>query len=98
MPLGKRTAATVATFVGKVAGTVVTARWAGERWDFSVALGVLMQAKGLMEVAVLAVLLEAGVIGPVVFSGLIAMAVVTTVIAAPLTRAALGGRREMATA
>ncbi|WP_198374664.1 cation:proton antiporter [Neoroseomonas rubea] len=89
--------ATVATFAGKVAGTALPARQAGESWSFALALGVLMQTKGLMEVVVLAALLDAGMIGPVVFSGLIAMAVVTTVIAAPLARLALGQRGDIRT-
>jgi hypothetical protein len=52
-------------------------------------LGALVQAKGLMEVVVLAVLLDAGLIGPTVFSALVAMAIACTLAAAPLTRLAL---------
>ena len=54
------------------------------------ALGALVQTKGLMEVVVLAVLLDAGLIGPAAFSAMVAMAVVCTVAAAPLMRLALG--------
>lgn len=79
--------ATAATILGKVAGIVLPARRAGESWSFALALGVMMQTKGLMEVVVLTVLHQAGLIGTTVFSALIAMAVVCTVIPGALTRA-----------
>lgn len=78
--------ATAATVIGKVAGAALPARRAGESWSFAVALGVMMQTKGLMEVVVLTVLHQAGLIGTTVFSALIAMAVTCTVIPGALTR------------
>jgi Kef-type K+ transport system membrane component KefB len=87
-------AATVATVAGKVAGAALPARAAGERWSFALALGALVQAKGLMEVVVLTVLLDAGLIGPTVFSALVAMAIACTVVAAPLARLALSRSAE----
>lgn len=86
--------ATAATVAGKVIGVALPARAAGERWSFSLALGALMQSKGLMEVVVLAVLLDAGLIGQTVYSAMVAMAVVCTVAAAPLARLALRGTQE----
>jgi len=82
-------AATAATVLGKVVGVALPARAAGERWSFALALGALMQAKGLMEVVVLAVLLDAGLIGQTVYSALVAMAVACTIAAAPMARLAL---------
>ncbi|UFN48245.1 cation:proton antiporter [Roseomonas sp. OT10] len=87
--LGLLAVVTAATVVGKVAGTALPARWTGEPWPSALALGALMQAKGLMEVVVLAVLLEAGLIGQPVFSALVAMAILCTVAATPLARLAL---------
>ncbi len=84
--------ATAATMLGKVAGVTLPARRAGEPWSHALALGALMQSKGLMEVVVLAVLLDAGLIGQTVYSAMVAMAVVCTVAAAPLARIALRGR------
>ncbi|HEY4250434.1 MAG TPA: cation:proton antiporter [Roseomonas sp.] len=78
--------ATAATVIGKVAGAALPARRAGESWSFALALGVMMQTKGLMEVVVLTVLHQAGLIGGTVFSALISMAVVCTVIPGALTR------------
>jgi Kef-type K+ transport system membrane component KefB len=58
-----------------------------------VALGALLQTKGLMEVVVLTILLDAGVIGPVAFSALVLMALVSTAATMPLTRLFLRWRQ-----
>ena len=80
---------TLATIAGKVLGTALPARLMGTPWRDALALGSLMQTKGLMEVVVLAILADAGLIGPAVFSALVAMAVLCTLLAAPLARALL---------
>ena len=88
----------VAAVIGKVAGTAIPARVSGESWNDSLALGALLQTKGLMEVVALTVLLEAGIISPTTFSAMVAMAVLTTALAAPLARLAwsmnFGGPHE----
>ena len=84
--LGLLAVATAATVLGKVAGTALPARAMGMAWPQALSLGVMMQTKGLMEVVVLAVLHDSGLIGSQVFSAMVAMAVVCTVIAAPLVR------------
>jgi hypothetical protein len=48
-----------------------------------------MQTKGLMEVVVLAVLLDARLIAPPAFSAMVAMAILCTVVATPMARLAL---------
>jgi len=78
--------------IGKVLGTTLPARRGGETWPSALAMGALMQTKGLMEVVVLAVLLEGGLIGRSVFSALVAMAMLCTVLTAPMVRWALGPR------
>ncbi|SEH61641.1 cation:proton antiporter [Magnetospirillum fulvum] len=75
--------------VGKLAGTAIPCLLTGlpprEAW----ALGALMQTKGLMEVIVLVILRDAGIIGASAFSGLLLMAVTTTLLTRPLTAVAL---------
>jgi K+:H+ antiporter len=56
-------------------------------------MGALMQTKGLMEVVVLSVLLDAGLIGRSLFSALVAMAMLCTVLTVPMVRWALGPHR-----
>jgi Kef-type K+ transport system membrane component KefB len=75
----------VAVF-GKLAGTAVVARFCGEPWPFALGLGALLQTKGLMEVIVLTILLDAEIISSTIFSALIMMAVVSTALAMPVAR------------
>lgn len=84
--LGLLAVSTGATVAGKLAGTALPARRAGFSWAESLSLGVMMQTKGLMEVVVLTTMHDAGLIGIPVFSGMVAMAVVCTVLTAPTVR------------
>jgi Kef-type K+ transport system membrane component KefB len=77
---------TTVAILGKLAGTAVAARLGGEPWPIALGLGALLQTKGLMEVIVLTILLDAGIISATIFSALILMAVVSTALAMPLTR------------
>ena len=88
--LGLLAVAVGATVLGKVAGTALPARRAGFGWAEALSLGAMMQTKGLMEVVVLTTLHDAGLIGVPVFSGMVAMAVVCTVLTAPLVRLCQG--------
>lgn len=78
--------ATTAAVVGILGGTAVAARAIGESWPLALGLGTLLQTKGLMELIVLNVLLDVGIISPNVFAALVLMAVVSTALAMPLTR------------
>jgi Kef-type K+ transport system membrane component KefB len=80
---------TALAIVGKVGGTALAARLTGEPWPTAVGLGALVQTKGLMELIVLTILLDRGIIATNVFSALVLMAVLTTMLAMPLTRLAL---------
>ena len=82
-------AATAVAVVGKIGGSAITARLTGESWPTALGLGALLQTKGLMEVIVLTILLDAGIISANVFAALILMAVVSTALAMPLARMTL---------
>lgn len=69
---------------GKVAGCAVGARLNGYGWRDSLAVGSLMNARGLMELIIIKIGLDAGLIGPELFTMLFAMALITTVMASPL--------------
>jgi Kef-type K+ transport system membrane component KefB len=69
---------------GKFGGTAVAARLAGMRWRFAAELGALMNTRGLMELVVLNVGLDLGVISPRLFTMMVMMAIVTTAMTAPL--------------
>ncbi len=69
---------------GKILGGTAGARLAGKDWHDSLAVGSLMNARGLMELIVIKVGLDAGVIGKEVFTMLLVMAIVTTVMTTPM--------------
>ena len=59
-------------------------------WRFAAQLGALMNTRGLMELVVLNVGLELGVISPRLFTMMVLMAIVTTAMTAPLLDALRG--------
>ena len=70
--------------VGKIGGGAVGARIAGYPWRDSLATGALMNTRGLMELIVIKIGLDAGLIGPELFTILVVMALVTTAMTTPL--------------
>ena len=79
------TAIVVLTAVaGKLGGCLIAARLLGEPWREAAALGVLMNTRGLTELVILTVGLELGVISSTLFTIMVVMALVTTLVATPL--------------
>jgi Kef-type K+ transport system membrane component KefB len=69
---------------GKIFGGMFSVRAMGESWHDSLSLGVLMNTRGLVELIVLNIGLDLGVLSPTLFSILVIMALVTTMMASPL--------------
>ena len=82
---------------GKIGGTALAARLMGDPWPIALGLGGLVQTKGLMELIVLTILLERGIISANMFSALILMAVVSTMLAMPVTRLVLRQKGRVTT-
>ena len=72
------------SILGKGVACAVAARLSGETWQHAAVIGTLMNARGLMELILLNVGLERGVITPTFFTIMVMMAVVTTGMASPL--------------
>ncbi|RDI97205.1 cation:proton antiporter [Dyella solisilvae] len=72
---------------GKLIGGALGARVAGQGWRDSLAIGSLMNARGLMELIVIKVGLDAGVITPAMFTILLVMAILTTMMTTPMVMA-----------
>jgi Kef-type K+ transport system membrane component KefB len=70
--------------LGKFGGTAIAARAAGLTARDASSLGVLMNTRGLMELIVLNVGLDMGVLSPTLFAMLVLMALVTTFSTTPL--------------
>jgi Kef-type K+ transport system membrane component KefB len=77
---------------GKFGGTLAAGRLVGMSWRHSSALGVLMNTRGLMELVVLNLGLDLGVITPTVFTMMVLMALVTTFSTTPALDLILGRR------
>lgn len=69
---------------GKLGGSAVAARLTGMPWREAGALGVLMNTRGLMELVILNVGLDIGVISPTLFTMMVFMALTTTFMTTPL--------------
>lgn len=69
---------------GKFGGTLLAGRLTGLAWRDATALGLLMNTRGLMELIVLNIGLDLGVISPKLFAMMVLMALVTTMAASPL--------------
>jgi len=76
----------VVATIGKFGGTLASARLAGHEWRTATGLGVLMNTRGLMELIVLNVGLDLGVISPALFTMMVVMALVTTMATTPVLR------------
>jgi Kef-type K+ transport system membrane component KefB len=74
----------VVAIAGKLGGSMVAARCAGSSWRDAAGLGILMNARGLMELVILNVGLDIGVISPSLYSMMVVMALVTTFMTTPL--------------
>jgi Kef-type K+ transport system membrane component KefB len=74
----------IAAVAGKMVGTVMAARWTGQSWRDSTALGALLNTRGLVELIVLNIAYSAHVFSPTLFTMLVVMALVTTMMTSPL--------------
>jgi Kef-type K+ transport system membrane component KefB/nucleotide-binding universal stress UspA family protein len=72
--------------LGKFGGSMLAARWTGIGWRDSAGIGVLMNTRGLMELIVLNIGLDLGVISPTLFTMMVIMALVTTFVTTPILR------------
>src|SRR5260221_82886 len=76
--LGYTAAIIVTAVLGQPVGAALTAKATGMTWTDSLALGVLMNTRGLVELVVLNAGLDLGVLSPALFTMMVLMALVTT--------------------
>jgi Kef-type K+ transport system membrane component KefB len=69
---------------GKFGGSAVAARITGQSWKDSFLIGALMNTRGLMELIVLNIGYDLGILSPQIFSIMVLMALVTTFMTCPL--------------
>jgi Kef-type K+ transport system membrane component KefB len=69
---------------GKFGGSTLAARVTGTPWREASTLGILMNTRGLMELVVLNIGLDIGILSPTLFTMMVLMALATTFMTAPL--------------
>ena len=69
---------------GKVGGAVLAARWTGQNWRAAFALGALLNTRGLVELVVLNIAYKVGAFSPTLFTMLVVMALLTTMLTTPM--------------
>ena len=78
------------SILAKFGACWAAARLSGEDNRTALGIGALMNSRGLMELIIINIGLQKGIIGPTLFSMLVLMAIVTTVMATPLFEAVYG--------
>lgn len=69
---------------GKFLGSAVAAKFVGQDWKTSLSIGALMNTRGLMELVVLNIGYDLGVLSPEIFAMMVFMALITTFMTGPL--------------
>jgi Kef-type K+ transport system membrane component KefB len=75
---------TVVAIAGKLGGSMLMARWTKMNWRDSFSLGVLMNTRGLVELVVLNIGYDLGILSGRIFAMMVIMALATTFMTAPL--------------
>jgi len=75
---------TLVAIVGKFGGSTIAAKFVGQSWKDSMIIGSLMNTRGLMELVVLNIGYDLGVLNAEVFAMMIIMALVTTFMTGPM--------------
>lgn len=86
----------VASIAAKFGACYLAARAFGEDNRTALGIGALMNSRGLMELIIINIGLQKGIIGPALFSMLVLMAIVTTMMASPLFELVYGRRARAA--
>ncbi len=68
---------------GKFGGSTFAAKFAGQTWKNSLSLGALMNTRGLMELIVLNIGYDLGILTPQIFAMMVLMALATTLMTGP---------------
>ena len=74
----------VAVTFGKIGGATIAARWSHQPWRYSLALGALLNTRGLVELIVLNIGYKAGIFSPALFTMMVVMALITTMGTTPM--------------
>ena len=71
----------IVAVIGKLLGSALAARFVGHGWPDSLRIGALMNTRGLMEIVVLNIGYDLGILTPSIFAMMVIMALATTCLA-----------------
>ncbi len=74
----------ICAIAGKLGGSALIAHSLGQTWKDSLSIGALMNTRGLMELIVLNIGYDMGILGPQIFSMMVLMALLTTMMTSPI--------------
>jgi Kef-type K+ transport system membrane component KefB len=74
----------LAAVFGKMGGAALAGRWTGQSWRDAFALGALLNTRGLVELIVLNIAYTVGAFTPTLFTMLVVMALITTMLTTPI--------------
>src|SRR5271156_4560913 len=74
----------LAAVFGKMGGAALAGRWSGQSWRDAIALGALLNTRGLVELVVLNIAYSIGAFTPTLFTMMVVMALVTTMLTTPI--------------
>ena len=74
----------VCAVAGKFGGSALVARALGQTWKDSLSIGALMNTRGLIELVVLNIGYDLGILSTEIFSMMVLMALITTMMTSPL--------------
>jgi Kef-type K+ transport system membrane component KefB len=87
----------VVAIAGKLGGSMFMARWTGMAWRDSFSLGVLLNTRGLVELIVLSIGYDLGILSARIFAMMVLMALFTTFMTGPLLSLVKFGNSEPGT-
>ncbi|AOP36633.1 transporter [Leptospira tipperaryensis] len=70
--------------IGKFFGSSIAAKLVGQNWKDSLSIGALMNTRGLMELVVLNIGYDLGILSPPIFAMMVLMALTTTFMTGPI--------------
>jgi Kef-type K+ transport system membrane component KefB len=76
----------IVAIAGKFGGSLVAARVMGQNWPDSISIGAMMNTRGLMELIVLNIGYDMGILSPEIFAMMVLMALLTTIMTSPVLR------------
>jgi Kef-type K+ transport system membrane component KefB len=80
---------------GKLGGSTLVARWTNMSWRDSLSIGILMNTRGLVELVVLNIGYDLGILSGRIFAMMVIMALFTTFMTAPLLSLMKVGRSSV---